>query len=162
MSLQMSSTMDVSLVLISSAGVLSIPGDLPFFSAIMVSYHFLVSWRLHILLSVLQYMLFTFLMVFILFKSCPECSFHPPKMSLGLPIIFLCYPVSFLFWEHCLSQQIIIPWNISFCSREYFLIRLPCTYILFSLKIPSISSSLYSVLPSLYAQPVTRSFCFAV
>jgi hypothetical protein len=46
----MSSTMDVSLVLISSAGVLSIPRDLPFFSAVMVSYHFLVSWLLFIFL----------------------------------------------------------------------------------------------------------------
>jgi hypothetical protein len=60
-------------------------------------------------------------------SRCPECSFHPPKMSLGLPII-LCYPLSGLYWEHCLSQQIIILWNISFCNREYFLIRLPCTY----------------------------------
>jgi hypothetical protein len=40
----MSSAMDVLLVLISSAGVLCIPGDLPFFSTMMVSYHFLVSW----------------------------------------------------------------------------------------------------------------------
>lgn len=37
------SSMDIPLVLISSASVLSIPGDIPFLSAVMVSYHFLLS-----------------------------------------------------------------------------------------------------------------------
>ena len=62
-------------------------------------------------------------------SCCPECSFHPLKMFLGLPIIFLCLSCTrFIQDAHSLSQKSIISWSITFYNREYVLIRLPCTY----------------------------------
>jgi len=86
----MSSTMDVPLVLISSAGVLSILGDLPFFSAIMISYHFLVSW-----------LLFIFLL-----SACSSLSSWPSSYLSPVQNVHSIHPKC--LWAYLLSSYVIL------------------------------------------------------
>lgn len=74
-------------------------------------------------------------------SCCLECSFYPPKMSLGLPTFFLClsctrfilgvqpFTMEHISLEHGLLQERALPYKTTL-------------YILFSLKFFSISGSL--------------------
>ena len=108
-------------------------------------------------LSVLQYMLSTVLMPFILFKSLSRM-FIPSTQNVFGPTHYL------LMLSHIRLILGALPFTADHNSLEHILLQwwiLPyktALYILFSLKFPSISPSLYSVLPSLYVQPVPVPF----